>query len=78
MLFIMAEGTYEFEVMRSELLGVEPPDRTVFEAQQQQRMAAQQEEIETELTKVILDTKSGYPGTNNCISPGAGHPGGAT
>lgn len=49
----MAEGTYEFEVMRSELLGIQPPDRTAFEAQQKERMAAQQEEIDTETTKVV-------------------------
>lgn len=50
----MAEGTYEFEVMRAELLGIEPPDRTVFEANHQKEiMAAEQEEIETEQAKVI-------------------------
>lgn len=51
----MAEDTsYEFEVMRAELLGVQPPTREVYEASQSQkeRMAAEQEEIETELVKV--------------------------
>ena len=48
----MAEGTDEFEVMRAELLGVQPPDRADFEAQQKERMAAQQEEIDTEQAKV--------------------------
>lgn len=48
----MAEGTYEFEVMRAELLGVEPPTRTVFEETQRERMAAQEEEIDIEQTKV--------------------------
>lgn len=50
----MAEGTYEFEVMRAELLGIEPPDRTVFEATQKERMAAQEEEFVTEQTKVCV------------------------
>lgn len=50
----MAEGTYEFEVMRAELLGIQPPDRAVFEEHQKERMSAEQEEIDTEQTKVIL------------------------
>lgn len=50
----MAEGTYEFEVMRAELLGVEPLDRTVFEAKQRERLAAEQEQIDMEQTKVRL------------------------
>lgn len=50
----MAEGTYEFEVMRAELLGVEPLDRTVFEEKQRERLAAEQDQIDMEQTKVRL------------------------
>lgn len=50
----MAEGTYEDELMRAELLGIDPPDRAVFEANQQERMAAQQEEIDQEQAKVHI------------------------
>lgn len=51
----MAEGTYEFEVMRAELLGIEPPERTVFEESQRERMAAaEEEEIVTEQAKVCV------------------------
>lgn len=48
----MAEGTYEFEAMRAELLGCEPPDREVFEAAQKERMAAEKEQIDAEELKV--------------------------
>lgn len=53
----MAEGTYEFEVMRAELLGIEPPERSVFEESQRERMAAaaaEEEEIVTEQAKVCV------------------------
>lgn len=51
----MAEGTYEFEVMRAELLGVQPPSIADFEANKKERMSAEQEEIETEEAKVCSD-----------------------
>lgn len=54
----MAEGTYEFEVMRAELLGIEPPERTVFEESQRERMAAaaavEEQELVTEQAKVCV------------------------
>lgn len=48
----MAEGTYEYEVMRAELLGVEPPDRAVFEANQRERIEIEAVEQEMEQAKV--------------------------
>lgn len=39
----MAEGTYEFECMRAELLGIEKPDRTQFEEARAERLKAEEE-----------------------------------
>lgn len=44
----MAEGSYEYECNRAELLGIDPPTRADFEAAYQLR----QEEIEKELSNV--------------------------
>lgn len=77
----MAEGTYEFEVMRAELLGIEPPERTVIEESQRERMAAaaavEEQEIVTEQAKVcvlVITIIAQY--SNQCnIPPGIGRPG---
>lgn len=42
----MAEGTYENEVMRAELLGIDPPDREIFEAARKERLEVEREELE--------------------------------
>lgn len=34
----MAEGTYEYECNRAELLGISPPDRETFEAADRARL----------------------------------------
>ncbi|XP_059607588.1 uncharacterized protein LOC132255528 [Phlebotomus argentipes] len=44
----MAEGTYEYECMRAELLGVDPPDRETFEANRKAQLEAEQEAIASE------------------------------
>ncbi|GAB0087853.1 uncharacterized protein DMENIID0001_022070 [Sergentomyia squamirostris] len=49
----MAEDTYEYECMRAELLGVDPPDRETFEANRKARLEAELEEIESEQAKVL-------------------------
>lgn len=45
----MAEGTYEYEVERAELLGVTPPDRASWEAAQAERR--QQEQVDYEIAQ---------------------------
>ncbi|XP_055694335.1 uncharacterized protein LOC129796441 [Lutzomyia longipalpis] len=44
----MAEGTYEYECMRAELLGVEPPDRETFEANRKAQLEAERDNIEAQ------------------------------
>jgi hypothetical protein len=51
--FEMAEGTYEYELERAELLGIDPPDRATFEAQQAKKMA-EMEQRENEELKVFF------------------------
>lgn len=46
----MAEGSYEYECNRAELLGIEPPNRADFEA----AFKVRQEEIENELANVSV------------------------
>ncbi|RZC31890.1 uncharacterized protein BDFB_009018, partial [Asbolus verrucosus] len=43
----MAEGYYEYECMRAELLGVDKPDYDEFMRNRQEQIAAEEEEIET-------------------------------
>ncbi|KAJ3651145.1 hypothetical protein Zmor_017201 [Zophobas morio] len=47
----MAEGTYEYECMRAELLGIEKPDYEDFLKKKQEREAAAEEERDTENLK---------------------------
>lgn len=44
----MAEGSYEYECNRAELLGIKPPNRADFEA----AFKVQQEEMEKDLADV--------------------------
>lgn len=44
----MAEGSYEYECNRAELLGIDPPNKADFEA----ALKARQEEIEKEVATV--------------------------
>ena len=39
----MAEGTYEYECMRAELLGIEKPDKELFEEAKKRQLEAEQE-----------------------------------
>lgn len=36
----MAEGTYEYELQRAELLGIDPPNKDDFEAAMQEKLEA--------------------------------------
>ncbi|XP_037039044.1 uncharacterized protein LOC119076414 [Bradysia coprophila] len=49
----MAEGTYEYECNRAELLGIDPPNRADFEA----ALKVQQEEMEKELANEVETTE---------------------
>lgn len=53
----MAEGTYEYECMRAELLGLEKPNYDEFLKRQKENEAAEAEEdeIDTENLKVRLE-----------------------
>lgn len=44
----MAEGTYEYECMRAELLGIEKPDYDEFVKRQKDQLAKEVEEEQTE------------------------------
>ncbi|XP_055705749.1 uncharacterized protein LOC129803319 [Phlebotomus papatasi] len=49
----MAEGTYEYECMRAELLGIDPPDRETFEANRKAQLEAEQENLASEQAKEL-------------------------
>lgn len=49
----MAEGTYEFECMRAELLGIDKPDQEEFEKALAERQKVEQEEIEAQEASVL-------------------------
>ncbi len=49
----MAEGSYEYECNRAELLGIDPPNRDDFEA----AFKVRQEEIEKELSSVSIQNE---------------------
>ncbi|XP_019559377.1 uncharacterized protein LOC109428147 [Aedes albopictus] len=49
----MAEGTYEYECMRAELLGIEKPNREEFEEKMRLQREAEQEEQLTEQMKEV-------------------------
>uniref|UniRef100_A0A336M7D0 CSON013204 protein n=1 Tax=Culicoides sonorensis TaxID=179676 RepID=A0A336M7D0_CULSO len=53
----MAEGTYEYECERAELLGVSPPDRETWEQNQKARLEQEQEELE-----IAQDAEIGHQG----------------
>lgn len=42
----MAEGTYEYECMRAELLGIEKPDYDEFIKKKQEEQQEEEQEIE--------------------------------
>lgn len=48
----MAEGTYEYECMRAELLGLSKPDEEEFLARQKERLAHRTEELEDKTIQV--------------------------
>lgn len=52
----MAEGTYEYECMRAELLGIEKPDYDEFLQKQKEKevQEVQEDEVDTENLKVGL------------------------
>lgn len=54
----MAEGSYEYECNRAELLGIDPPNKADFEV----AFKARQEEIEKDISNVsntFVDKSSG-------------------
>lgn len=48
----MAEGTYEYECMRAELLGIEKPDEAEFEKARAERLQQEQDERDAAEAKV--------------------------
>ncbi|KAL9698775.1 hypothetical protein quinque_002216 [Culex quinquefasciatus] len=51
----MAEGTYEYECMRAELLGVEKPNREEFEEKMKLRKETEQEEMLADQLTLLVD-----------------------
>lgn len=49
----MAEGTYEYECMRAELLGIQKPDQEEFEKVRAERLQQKQVEQDAAEAKVI-------------------------
>lgn len=49
----MAEGTYEYECMRAELLGMPRPDESEWLEKQKERLEHEQEDIEEKCLEVI-------------------------
>lgn len=47
------EGTYEYELERAELLGVNPPSRAQWEAQMKERQEAEVEQEQTEIATEV-------------------------
>lgn len=47
------EGTYEYELERAELLGIEPISREKWEEQEKARKEVQQEEEQTEIAREL-------------------------
>lgn len=48
----MAEGTYEYELERAELLGVTPMNRATWEEQNKMRKEVEEEEIQNATLEV--------------------------
>ena len=48
----MAEGTYEYELERAELLGVNPISKEMWEEQSKMRKEVEEEQIETATLEV--------------------------
>lgn len=52
----MAEGTYEYECMRAELLGIEKPNQEEFEKARAERLQQEQDERDAAEAQVISST----------------------
>lgn len=63
----MAEGTYEYECMRAELLGVEKPDYDEFLKKQRENVGnISEEQIDVENLKVRMHASSILKQNTNC------------
>ncbi|XP_063695808.1 uncharacterized protein LOC134827168 [Culicoides brevitarsis] len=60
----MAEGTYEYELERAELLGVAPPDRETWEKNQKERFEQMQEEQDIAENAEIAQSDETLQGTS--------------
>ncbi|CRK86614.1 CLUMA_CG000451, isoform A [Clunio marinus] len=58
------EGTYEYELERAELLGVEPISREAWEQQNKARLEAQQEQEQSELAQAVEGEDEKIKGTH--------------
>ncbi|XP_073833871.1 uncharacterized protein [Musca autumnalis] len=61
----MAEGTYEFECMRAELLGIEKPNQEEFEKARAERLEKEQEERLAAEAQVLEEQYEAMQGTNS-------------
>lgn len=56
----MAEGTYEYECMRAELLGIEKPNQEEFEKVRAERLKQEQDELDAAEAQVTPTIKHSY------------------
>lgn len=61
----MAEGTYDFEVMRAELLGVAPPNKEEFEKARAERLEI--EKAEAEAAEANVNFSKIHIPLNKCV-----------
>lgn len=57
------EGTYEYELERAELLGIEPISREKWEEQEKARKEVEQEQVQTEVAKELESEEEILKGT---------------
>ncbi|XP_023309537.2 uncharacterized protein LOC111691126 [Lucilia cuprina] len=61
----MAEGTYEYECMRAELLGIAKPDQEEFEKARSERLQQEQDEREAAEAKMLEEQDEALKGTGS-------------
>ncbi|XP_037937790.1 uncharacterized protein LOC119672714 [Teleopsis dalmanni] len=59
----MAEGTYEYECMRAELLGIDKPNQEEFEKQRTERLKQEQEEQDAAEAELLTQQEEGLKNT---------------
>ncbi|KAM7350284.1 uncharacterized protein ACRADG_008896 [Cochliomyia hominivorax] len=61
----MAEGTYEYECMRAELLGIDKPNKEEFEKARAERLEQEQAELDAAEAKMLEEQDEALKGTGS-------------